>query len=71
MTPSSPKFKIGDIIYWYCNKEQRTHQAQVEFVNYVHIGEFYDDISYEVKAESCGEVRTLFIDENDAMSIDF
>lgn len=65
------RFKIGDTIYWYCDKEQRTHHAQVNFVNYVHIGEFYDDINYDVKAECCGEVRTLFIDESDAMPTDF
>lgn len=67
MTTSSPRFKKGDTIYWYCDKEQRTHHAQVEFVNYVQAGEFYDDVNYEVKTECCGEMRTLFIDENDAM----
>ena len=71
MTTSAPKFKIGDTIYWYCDKEQRIHHAQVEFVNYVHIGDFFDDINYEVEAECCGEVRTLFVDENDAMPTDF
>lgn len=71
MTTSAPKFKTGDTIYWYCDKEQRIHHAQVEFVNYVHIGDFFDDINYEVEAECCGEVRTLFVDENDAMPTDF
>ena len=43
-----PRYKIGDTIYWYCDKEQRTHHAIVEFVNFVHIGRFYEDINYEV-----------------------
>ena len=66
-----PKFKIGDTIYWYCDKEQRTHHAKVNFVNFVHIGSLYDDINYEVEAECCGEKRTMFVDENDVMPIDF
>ena len=66
-----PRFKIGDTIYWYCDKEQRTHNAEVIFVNCVHIGNFYDDINYEVEVECCGERRTMFIDENDAIPNDF
>lgn len=71
MTKMAPKFKIGDTIYWYCNKEQKTHHANVNFVNYVHIGNFYEDINYEVEAVCCGENKTLFIDESDAMPTDF
>lgn len=71
MTTMAPKFKIGDTIYWYCNKEQKTHHANVNFVNYVHIGNFYEDINYEVEAVCCGENKTIFIDESDAMPTDF
>ena len=65
-----PRFKIGDTIYWYCDKEQKTHHARVVFVNYVHIGKHYDDINYEVEVECCGEKRIMFIDENDVMTKD-
>ena len=71
MMENPPKYKIGDTIYWYCDKEQRTHHAIVEFVNYVHIGRFYEDINYEVEVVCCGEKKTMFIDENDAMPTDF
>lgn len=63
------RFKVGDIIYWYCDLEQKVHSAKVIFVNYACAG--YRDINYEVKAFCCGEEKTLFIDENDAMSEDF
>ena len=66
-----PRFKVGDIIYWYCDKEQKTHHAKVDFVNYVHIGKFYEDINYEVEFFCCGEKKTMFIDEYDAMPHDF
>ena len=66
-----PKYIIGDTIYWYCDKEQRTHHAVVEFVNFVHIGRFYEDINYEVEVVCCGEKKTMFIDEYDAMPTDF
>ena len=66
-----PRYKIGDTIYWYCDKEQRTHHAIVEFVNFVHIGRFYEDINYEVEVVCCGEKKTMFIDEFDAMPTDF
>ena len=66
-----PKYKIGDTIYWYCDKEQRTHHAVVEFVNFIHIGRFYEDIYYEVEVVCCGEKKTMFIDEYDAMPTDF
>jgi len=62
-----PRFKVGDTICWYCDKEQRIHQARVDFVNYVHIGNHYDDINYEVEVVCCGERKTMFIDENDAL----
>lgn len=65
-----PRFKIGDTIYWYCDKEQKIHHARVAFVNYVHIGKHYDDINYEVEVECCGEKRIMFIDENDIMTKD-
>ena len=68
---NTPKYKIGDTIYWYCDKEQRTHHAIVEFVNFVHIGRFYEDINYEVEVVCCGEKKTMFIDEYDAMPTDF
>lgn len=71
MMDNPPRFKIGDTIYWYCDKEQRTHYARVDFVNYVHIGNLYDDINYEVECECCGEKKTMFIDECDAMASDF
>lgn len=64
-----PNFKIGDTIYWYCDIEQTVHSAKVLFVNYAGAG--YPDINYEVKAVCCGEEKTLFVDENDAMSEDF
>lgn len=66
-----PRYKIGDTIYWYCDKEQRTHHAIVEFVNFVHIGRFYEDINYEVEVVCCGEKKTMFIDKYDAMPTDF
>ena len=66
-----PKYNIGDTIYWYCDKEQRTHHAKVNYVNFVHVGSFYDDINYEVEVECCGKIKTMFIDENDAMINDF
>ena len=68
---TNPKFKVGDTIYWYCDKEQRIHHAQVDFVNYVRIGQFYEDINYEVEVVCCGEKRTMFIDEYDAIPTDF
>ena len=71
MMENSPRYKIGDTIYWYCDKEQRTHHAVVEFVKFVHIGRFYEDINYEVEVVCCCEKKTMFIDENDAMPTDF
>lgn len=66
-----PRFKVGDTIYWFCDIEQRTHNGVVRFVNCVHVGEFYDDINYEVETVCCGEKKTMFIDESDAMAEDF
>lgn len=66
-----PKYKVGDTIYWYCEKEHQTHHAIVSFVNFVHVGRFYDEINYEVEAICCGKKQTMFIDENDAMPNDF
>lgn len=62
------KFKVGDIIYWYCDKEQRVHSSTVLFVNMAGAG--YPDINYEVEVECCGEIKTVFVDENDAMEND-
>ena len=71
MMENPPKYKIGDTIYWYCDMEPRTHHAKVEFVNFVHIGRFYEDINCEVEVVCCGEKKTMFIDEYDAMPTDF
>lgn len=71
MMENPPKYKIGDTIYWYCDKEQRTHHAIVEFVNFVHIGKFYENINYEVDVVCCSEKKTMFINEYDAMPTDF
>ncbi len=43
----------------------------MEFVNYVHVGEFYKDNNYEVEATCCGGMKTLFIDQDDVMPTDF
>lgn len=63
------KYKIGDIIYWYCDIDQQIHHAKVLFVNYAGAG--YPDINYEVETICCGERKTLFIDEYDVMAPDF
>ncbi len=62
------KFKVGDTIFWYCDKEQCVHTAEVEYVNYAGAG--FSDINYEVHTVCCGEKQTFFIDENDAMEKD-
>ncbi len=62
------RFNIGDIIYWYCDIDQCVHKAKVLFVNQAGVG--YPDTNYEVKVECCGELKTIFIDENDAMDTD-
>lgn len=59
------KYKVGDVISWYCDIEQCIHHAKVLFVNYAGAG--YPDINYEVEVVCCGESKTLFIDENDVM----
>lgn len=64
-TEMKARFKVGDIIFWYCDREQRVHKAQVEFVNYAGVG--FPDTNYEVHTICCGEKRTVFVDENDAM----
>lgn len=63
------KYKVGDIIYWYCDIDNEVHQAEVLFVNYAGVG--YPDINYEVKTECCGESKTLFIDENEVIESDY
>ncbi len=62
------KFKIGDTIYWYCDMDQKVHEAEVSFVNYAGAG--YPDISYEVECVCCGEKMRLFVDEEDAFETD-
>lgn len=62
------RFKVGDTIYWYCDAEQCVHHAKVLFVNKAGAG--YPDTNYEVKTFCCGEDRTVFVDEYDAMTSD-
>ena len=62
------KFKVGDTIFWYCDKDQCIHKAAVEFVNYA--GSGYPDINYEVKTICSGQMKTVFVDEYDAMEKD-
>ena len=59
------RFKVGDTIFWYCDKDQDVHKAKVEFVNYAGAG--YPDVNYEVHAFCCGKMQTVFVDENDTM----
>ena len=63
-----PRFEVGETRYWYCDIEQRTHKGFVNFVNFVHIGEYYKDINYEVESLCCGETKILFIDECETMA---
>lgn len=60
-----PKYKVGDIISWYCDTDDIIHHAEVEFINYACVG--YPDINYEVQTECCGKRKTLFIDEYDVI----
>ncbi len=62
------KYKVGDIIYWYCDIDNEIHHAEVLFVNYAGIG--FPDINYEVETICCGENKTLFIDESDVLESD-
>lgn len=63
------KYKVGDIISWYCDMEQCIHKAKVLFVNYAGAG--YPDINYEVKCICCGEEKTVFVDEMDTEGLPF
>lgn len=63
------KYKVGDIIYWFCDLDNKIHHAEVLFVNYAGAG--YPDINYEVETVCCGEKRTLFIDEYDIIDTDY
>lgn len=63
------KYKVGDIIYWFCDIDNKIHQAEVLFVNYAGVG--YPDINYEVETVCCGEKKALFIDEYDIIDTDF
>jgi hypothetical protein len=62
-----PKFKVGDTIYWYCDEDGRVHHAEVQYVNYAKVGNYYIDVNYEVEEERNGIKKTLFIDDYDAM----
>jgi 8-oxo-dGTP diphosphatase len=61
-----PRFKIGATIFWLCNDDQRVHQAKVLMVNYALLGEYIDDVNYEVIDECNGPDSVRFIDERDA-----
>lgn len=63
------KHKVGDIIYWFCDLDNKIHHAEVLFVNYAGAG--YPDINYEVETVCCGEKKTLFIDEYDIIDTDY
>ena len=63
------KYKVGDIIYWFCDLDNKIHHAEVLFVNYAGAG--YPDITYEVETVCCGEKKTLFIDEYDIIDTDY
>lgn len=63
------KYKIGDIIEWYCDMEQCVHKGEIIFVNYACVG--YPDINYEVETFCCGEMKTHFVDEDDVLSFNF
>lgn len=62
------KYKVGDIIHWYCDVDNEIHHAEVLFVNYAGAG--YPDINYEVETVCCGENKTLFINEYDVLESD-
>ena len=62
-----PKYKIGDTIYWYCNEDERVHNAEVQFVNFAKAGDIYIEVNYEVEDECNGIKKTLFIDDYDVM----
>lgn len=64
-----PKFKVGDMISWLCEEDQRIHSAKVLFVNYALMGRYCEDINYEVNDECNGPSVTRFIDEYDVLKI--
>ena len=66
----SPKYKVGDTIYWYCDEDGRVYNAEVQFVNVAKAGEIYIEVNYEVEVECDGITKTLFIDDNEAMASD-
>ncbi len=55
-----PRFNEGDIIYWYCDLDDRVHNATVLFVSYAKAGEACIDISYEVEDCVCGKKNSLY-----------
>lgn len=67
----SPKYKVGDTIYWYCSEDGRMHNAVVQFVNVAKAGDIYIEVNYEVEIECDGIRKTLFIDDNDVMEINY
>ncbi len=68
---NSPKYKVGDTIYWYCSEDGRVHNAEVQFVNAAKAGDIYIEVNYEVEVECDGITKTLFIDDNEAMASDY
>lgn len=62
------KYKVGDIIYWYCDIEQCVHHGKILFINYAGVG--YPDINYEVETICCGEKKIFFIDEYDVLEVE-
>lgn len=64
---NSPKYKVGDTIYWYCNEDGQVHNAEVEYVNVAKVGDIYIEVNYEVEVECNGITKTMFIDDYDAM----
>lgn len=63
-----PKYKVGDTIAWYCDKEQRVHKGIVDFVNYAAAGN--PDINYEISCLCCGEEQVVFVNECDVLPKD-
>ena len=65
-----PKYKVGDLIYWYCKRDCCVHSAVVQFVNFAMAGDIYIEVNYEVEVECGGEIKTMFIDDYDVMEND-
>lgn len=67
---NAPKFNVGDIIYWYCDKDDCVHHAEILFVNFAKVEAGYLEVNYEVETLCDGKMKTLFIDDTDAMAYD-